>query len=49
MMYGETNLKHSISNLFPWYKQMSTESPVIYDKDFLHYFGSKGAWHWELL
>jgi cytochrome P450 len=38
-------LKHSISNPFPWYKKMSTESPVVFDKDFLHFFGSKGAWH----
>jgi cytochrome P450 len=24
---------------------MSTESPVVFDKDFLHFFGSKSAWH----
>lgn len=23
---------------------MSTESPIYYDKDFLHFFGAKGAW-----
>jgi cytochrome P450 len=39
------SLKHSINNPFPWFKKMITESPVVYDADFVHFFGSKGTWH----
>ncbi|MCH5585282.1 cytochrome P450 [Shimazuella sp. AN120528] len=38
-------MNHSVSNPFPWYKKMSAENPVYYDKDYMHYFGAKGAWH----
>jgi cytochrome P450 len=42
---GGDCLKHSISDPFPWYKKMSSENPVYYEKDYMHFFGSKGAWH----
>jgi cytochrome P450 len=41
----ELNLKQSAFNPFPWYKKMLKESPLVYDKDFLLFFGTKGAWN----
>ncbi|WP_037464235.1 cytochrome P450 [Shimazuella kribbensis] len=38
-------MKHSIANPFPWFKKMTAESPVVYDTDYEHFFGSKGTWH----
>ncbi len=37
-------MKHSIADPFSWFKHMSSENPVHYDEDWLHYFGGKGAW-----
>ncbi len=43
--YGGANLQHSYFNPFSWYKKMQKESPVVYDKDFQHFFGLTGTWH----
>lgn len=38
-------MEHSTFNPFQWYKKMINDNPVVYDEDFIHFFGFQGAWH----
>ncbi|WP_028778961.1 cytochrome P450 [Shimazuella kribbensis] len=38
-------MERNAFNPYPWYKKLSERNPVVYDENFMQFYGTKGGWH----